>query len=164
MESPDLERLYDLARELKKAKTAKTVLAIVTDHLPKVIGAKYCSLFIRNPVSTELELKAHNHNSIGEDPFIHVADDQESIMNLVMSKNTSLLVSNIEEEIGVENKDKYSNKSFMCLLISFGDQILGVLNLADKSPGGFTREDMLTASIITELLGGFLARYDLSKI
>lgn len=164
MESPDLEKLYDLARELKKAKTTKAVLDIVTDHLPRVIGARYCSLFIKNPVSNELELKAHNHQNIGEDPFIHVAEDQESIMNLVMSKNTSLLIRNIEEEIGVENKDKYSTKSFMCLLIACGDQVLGVLNLADKSPSGFSREDMLMASIITELLGGFLARYDLSTI
>jgi GAF domain-containing protein len=164
MESPDLEKLYDLAKELKKAKTAKTVLDIVSDHLPKVIGAKYCSFFIKNPSSAELELKAHNHQNIGDDPFIHVNENQESIMNLVISKNTSMMVRNIEEEIGVENKDKYSTKSFLCILISHEDRVLGVLNLADKSPDGFSRADMLLASIITELLGGFLARHDLSSI
>jgi GAF domain-containing protein len=164
MERPDLEQLYDLAKELKKAKTIKAVLDIVADHLPKVLGARYCSLFIKNPMSCELELKAHNHQDIGDDPFIHIAEDQESIMNLVLSRNTSMLVRNIEEEIGIVNKDKYSTKSFMCLLISFEDRVLGVLNLADKSPSGFTREDMLMASIITELLGSFLARHDLSKI
>lgn len=164
MESPDLEKLYDLAKELKKAKTAKTVLDIVADHLPMVIGAKFCSLFIKNPSSNELELKAHNHQNIGDDPFIHVTEDQESIMNLVISKNTSMMVRNIEEEIGLENKDKYSTKSFLCILISHEDRVMGVLNLADKSPDGFSRTDMLLASIITELLGGFLARHDLSAI
>jgi hypothetical protein len=129
MESPDLEKLYDLAKELKKAKNAKTVLDIVSDHLPKVIGAKYCSFFIKNPSSSELELKAHNHQNIGDDPFIHVNENQESIMNLVISKNTSMMVRNIEEEIGIENKDKYSTKSFLCILISHEDKVLGVLNL-----------------------------------
>lgn len=85
-------------------------------------------------------------------------------MNLVISKNTSMMVRNIEEEIGMENKDKYSTKSFMCLLISLDEKVLGVLNLADKSPDGFSRADMLLASITTELLGGFLARHDLSAI
>lgn len=164
MQSPDLEKLYDLAKELKKAKTAKTVLDIVADYLPRVVGAKYCSLFIKNPSSGELELKAHNHPNIGDDPFIHVTEDQESIMNLVISKNTSMMVRNIEEEIGIENKDKYSTKSFMCLLISLDEKVIGVLNLADKGLDGFTRADMLLASITTELLGGFLAQHDLSAI
>ena len=82
-----LEKVYDLAKELNRARDIKAILDTVTDHLPGVIGATYCSLFIRNPSSGELEIKAHNHEDIGNDPFIHVGAEQDSIMNLAITRN-----------------------------------------------------------------------------
>lgn len=159
-----LDMLLALARELNTAEDIPSMLNTIIDHLPRVLGARYCSLFIKNPASGELELKAHNHSDIGEDPFIHVDSEQKSIMNLVLSKSSSLIIRDIEEEIGLRNKDKYQTKSFMCILISHASTTLGVLNLADKTDGGFTKEDLLIASIISELLGALLARTDLNTL
>ena len=85
-------------------------------------------------------------------------------MNLVLSRRSSLIIRDIEEDIGVQNKDKYTTKSFMCILIKHADDIKGVLNLADKPDGGFSKEDMLISSIIGELLGALLARIDLNAV
>jgi GAF domain-containing protein len=159
-----LDTLYSLAKELNTAEDVPTMLDSVISHLPKALGARYCSLFIKNPSSSELELKAHNHSDIGDDPFIHVSMEQESIMNMVLNRRTSLIIKDIEEEIGVHNKDKYETKSFMCILIKHADEIEGVLNLADKTGSGFNKEDMLIASIISELLGALLARIDLNTL
>ncbi|MRR14058.1 GAF domain-containing protein [archaeon] len=159
-----LDTLYSLAKELNTAEDVPTMLDSVINHLPMALGARYCSLFILNPSSSELELKAHNHSDIGDDPFIHVGMDQESIMNMVLNRKTSLIIKDIEEEIGVHNKDKYETKSFMCILIKHVDVIQGVLNLADKSGSGFTKDDMIIASIISELLGALLARIDLNTL
>jgi len=164
MNESHLDMLYALAKELNTADDIPTMFDAVITHLPKVIGAKYCSLFIRNPSSGELELKAHNHTDIGEDPFINVGSQQESVMNLVLSRRSSLIIRDIEEDIGVQNKDKYTTKSFMCILIKHADDIKGVLNLADKPDGGFSKEDMLISSIIGELLGALLARIDLNAV
>ena len=164
MDHSYLEMLYDLSKELNMAEDVTGMLDAVINHLPKVLQAKYCSLFIRNPSSGELEIKAHNHTDIGEDPFIHISSEQESIMNLVLSRNSSLIIRDIEEEIGVANKDNYDTKSFMCILIKHMDKTQGVLNLADKSDGGFTKEDMIITSIISELLGALLARIDLNTL
>lgn len=159
-----LDMLYTLAQELNTAKDVPTMLDAVINHLPKVIGARYCSLFVRNPASGELEIKAHNHSDIGEDPFIHVPSEHKSIMNLVMARGSSLVIRDIEEEIGFQNKEKYKTKSFICLMIKHEDDIVGVLNLADKANGGFTKDEMLIASIISELLGALLARIDLNTV
>lgn len=164
MDRPYLESLYELARELNTSEDITTMLDTVVNHLPKVLGARYCSLFTRNLASGELEIKAHNHLDIGEDPFINIGADQESVMNLVLNRKSSLIIRDIEEEIGLQNKDKYSTKSFMCIMIKHNDDILGILNLADKPDGGFTRDDMLITSIITELLGALLARIDYSAL
>lgn len=164
MNESHLDMLYTLAKELNASKDVPTMLDAVITHLPLVIGARYCSLFIRNPASGDLELKAHNHSDIGDDPFIQVGSQQESIMNLVLARNSSLIISDIEEEIGVLNKDKYTSKSFMCIIIRHTDMIEGILNLADKPDGGFSKEDMLITSIISELLGALLARIDLNTI
>lgn len=164
MENSYLETLYDLAKELNTADDIPGMLDAVINHLPKVLGAHYCSLFIRNPASGELEIKAHNHPDIGEDPFIHVRSEQESIMNLVLSRNTSLIIHDIEEQIGVRNKEKYDSKTFMCILIKHAGEIKGVLNLADKSSGGFTKDDMLITSTVSELLGALLARININTL
>ncbi|MFY9398900.1 MAG: GAF domain-containing protein [Desulfomonilia bacterium] len=164
MNESHLDMLLALAKELNASRDVPTMLDAVITHLPRVIGARYCSLFIRNPASGDLELKAHNHSDIGDDPFIQVDPQQESIMNLVLARNSSLIISDIEEEIGVRNKDKYASKSFMCILIRHDDTIKGVLNLADKPDGGFSKEDMLIASIAGELLGALLARIDLNTV
>ncbi len=164
MNESHLDMLYTLAKELNNSEDIPTMLDAVITHLPKVVGAKYCSLFIRNPSSGELEIKAHNHTDIGEDPFIHVGSQQESIMNLVLARQASLIIRDIEEEIGIQNKDKYTTKSFMCILIRHADDTKGVLNLADKPNGGFTKEDMLISSIISELIAALLARIDLNTV
>ena len=164
MNESNLDMLYTLAKELNNSGDIPTMLDAVITHLPKVVGARYCSLFIRNPSSGELEIKAHNHTDIGEDPFIHVGSQQESIMNLVLARNASIIIRDIEEEIGIQNKDKYTTKSFMCILIRHADDMKGVLNLADKANGGFSKEDMLISSIISELLAALLARIDLNTV
>jgi len=160
MESSYLETLFEMAKQIGDADDLPAILEIVVNHLPKVLDAKYCSLFARNPSSGDLEIKAHNHPDIGEDPFISIGKERESIMNLVIARNSSLMIRDIEEEIGRQNKDKYSSKSFMCVLIRHKDEVLGILNLADKTSGGFTKDDMLIATIICELLGVFLSRID----
>ncbi|HOV64874.1 MAG TPA: GAF domain-containing protein [Deltaproteobacteria bacterium] len=159
-----LDTLYTLAQELNTAYDIPTMLNAVVNHLPKVLGARYCSLFVRNPASGELEIKAHNHTDIGEDPFIHIPAERESVMNLVITRKSSLIIKDIEEEIGLRNKEKYKTKSFMCIMIKHDDDVIGVLNLADKSDGNFTKDDMLIASIISELLGALLARTDLNTL
>jgi GAF domain-containing protein len=164
MERPYLETLYEMARHLNEAEDLPTILDTVVNHLPKVLDAKYCSLFTKNPSSGDLEIKAHNHLDIGQDPFISVNTQRDSIMNLAMSRNSSLIIKDIEEEIGFQNKEKYSTKSFMCILIRQKEKVLGILNLADKSAGGFNKDDMLIASIICDILGAFLARIDYNAL
>ncbi len=164
MDRPYLETLYEMARQLNTAQNLPAILDTVVNHLPKVLDAKYCSLFVRNPSSGDLELKAHNHQDIGQDPFISIGNQRESIMNLTLTRGSSLIIRDIEEEIGFPNKDKYSTKSFMCILIKQNEKALGVLNLADKTSGDFSKDDMLIASIICELLGAFLSRIDYTAL
>ncbi|HOJ15302.1 MAG TPA: GAF domain-containing protein [Deltaproteobacteria bacterium] len=156
MEGPYLETLYELVRRLNPSPDITDVFETVVNRLPHVLDTKYCSLFIINPASGELELRAHNHPDIGENPFISVGKQRESIMNLALERGSSLIIKDIEEEIGLPKKDKYETKSFMCILIRRNEEVLGVLNLADKASGGFSREDMLFATIVCELLGAIL--------
>lgn len=164
MDRPYLETLFEMARQLNTAQDLPAILDTVVNHLPKVLGATYCSLFTRNPTSGELEIKAHNHLDIGEDPFISVGDQRDSIMNLALARDSSLIIRDIEEEMGFPKKDKYATKSFMCILIKQNGKTLGVLNLADKTTGDFSKDDMLIASIICELLGAFLSRIDYTTL
>lgn len=164
MDRPYLETLYEMARQLNTARDLPSILDTVVNHLPGVLDAKYCSLFTRNPSSGDLEIRAHNHQDIGQDPFISVGTQRDSIMNLAVARGSSLIIRDIEEEMGFPNKDKYTTKSFMCILIKQDERVLGVLNLADRTSGDFSKDDMLIAAIICELLGAFLSRIDYTTL
>lgn len=159
-----LAKVHSLAKELNGAKDLKTVIDIVTDHLPQLLRASYCSLFIMNPSAGELELKAHNHQDIGADPFIKVDSQREGIMNLAIEKGQSMIVRDIQDEIGLTNKDKYKSKSFMCILIKHENTVCGVINLADKEDGKFEQNDLLIASIVAELLGPLIGHQDFCQL
>ena len=159
-----LAKVHELVKQMNNAPDVKTVIDIVADSLPKLLNATYCSLFILNPASKELELKAHNHENIGDDPFINVSSQQQSIMNMTMARNESVIVRDLQDEIGLENKDKYKSKSFMCLLIKHNERILGVINLADKQDGQFEQSDLMAAGIVAELMGPLLSHQDFCQI
>jgi GAF domain-containing protein len=163
MDRPYLETLYEMARQLNTAHNLPAILDTVVNHLPRcwTRNTAHCS---SGTPSGDLEIKAHNHQDIGQDPFISVGTQRDSIMNLAMTRGSSLIIRDIEEEIGFPNKDKYSTKSFMCILIKQNEKALGVLNLADKTSGDFSKDDMLIASIISELLGAFLSRIDYTAL
>ncbi len=164
MDTPYLEKAYELSKELTSAKNFKDLFDTIADHLPRMLNAKYCSLFIRNPASGELEIKAHNHEDIGADPFINIASEADSVMNLAIQRNSSMIVNDIQDEIGIDNKDKYSSKSFMCILLKDSENIHGVINLADKQSGVFQKEDMLIASILGDVLGTLIPRSNITKL
>ena len=63
MERPYLESLFEMGRQLNESEDVPTIFDTVVNHLPKVLDAKYCSLFTRNPSSGDLEIKAHNHTT-----------------------------------------------------------------------------------------------------
>jgi GAF domain-containing protein len=159
-----LAKVHALSQELNSARDLRTVIDVVTDHLPRILSATYCSLFIMNLSSNELELKAHNHEYIGDDPFIHVDSQQQGIMNLTIEHGQSMIVRDIQDEIGLTNKDKYKSKSFMCILIKHEGGVRGVINLADKLDGQFEQNDLLIASIVAELLGPLLSHQDFCQI
>ena len=159
-----LAKVHALAQELNGAKDLKSVIDIVTDHLPQLLKASYCSLFIMNPIAGELELKAHNHQDIGVDPFIKVDSQQQGIMNLAIENGQSMIVRDIQDEIGRANKDKYKSKSFMCILIKHENRVRGVINLADKVDGQFEQNDLLIADIVAELLGPLLSHQDFCQL
>ena len=65
MDRPYLETLYEMARQLNTAHNLPAILDTVVNHLPKVLDAKYCSLFVRNPSSGDLEIKATTTRTSG---------------------------------------------------------------------------------------------------
>jgi GAF domain-containing protein len=146
-----MERLHELAKETNTADDIQNIINIIVEHLSKILNVSYCSLFIKNPASEGLELKAHNH--IEDSPFIHITKEQESVMNLALDRKSPLIINNIEKELGIPNKEKYKTKSFMNLPVMHRGEIKGVLNLADKRSGRFTKHDIIIASIVTEFLG-----------
>ena len=163
MDNKKLEKLHSLIKHLKKAHNPQAIFNITTTLLPEMLNAKYCSLFIRNPASGELELKAHNHPDIGDNPFISVGKNKESIMNLALEKKRSLLIRDIEKETGQTKKNKYKSGTCMCALIRNDKKIIGVINFADKISNDFTKEDLLVVSIISELIGTYLSQFDINN-
>ncbi|MCK7512633.1 MAG: hypothetical protein MZV70_57070 [Desulfobacterales bacterium] len=110
---------------LNEAEDLPTIFDTVVNHLPKVLDAKYCSLFTRNPSSGDLEIKAHNHIDIGQDPFISVGTQRDSIMNLCTGpQQFAHHQGHRGGDRAARTRTKYTTKSFMCILIRQKEKML----------------------------------------
>jgi len=65
----------------------------------------------------------------------------EGIAGRVFVEEKPLIMNEPDETEDLELRDKYRTKSFMSLPIYSGDDVIGVLNLTEKSDGNYTDKD-----------------------
>lgn len=128
----------------------KQVAAIAVSKSPQIVGAKYCSLYLYHKSEGDLELLAHNHPAEIANR-IPVGFHPNTVMGRALQGKTILHIADIDEyeaRCGLRLErmfaGKYETKTCMsCPLVS-GEDIIGILNFADKiEVGAFDEVDDL---------------------
>lgn len=154
--SNELERLTEI-NELAKQINSTLELSQIIQHtikgLPKLLHADKCTIFLFDPKEEELELAAHNHYDMDRKMDIRISVHSSKLISQVFQMGHSVLIRDIEKEFGVKNRSKYRSKSSMITLLQSGENILGIININDKSDGTeFNEWDFSMAQNINEHL------------
>lgn len=146
------------------------IAEVAIDKIPLLVDAKYASLFFHNSSTGELTLKRHNHpNEINRKVILRHC--QNTVMGLAIRERRVIVIRDFDEyerANGVKFErtfaDKYASKSCICAPLLAGDQLVGILNLADKNtPGeGFEElNDLPPIEQLSSILGAAIQNWRL---
>ncbi len=114
---------------------------VAVRKIPRLIGARYCSLFLYDYESDELVLRAHNHPR-DLTRRLSIRRHRNTIMGIALRENRTILANGfaeLERSTGTRLErtfaDKYASQSCICAPMRAGQLIMGVLNLADREDG-----------------------------
>lgn len=142
------ERLTMINRLTQEINTLdlERIIELAVAKIPCLVDAKYISLFFYDRDAGELVLQRHNHPQEINRKVV-IRHPGNTIMGLALNSQRSYLIKDIEEyerENGIKFDrtfaDKYATRSCVVLPLMAGSQVVGILNLADKTDGGLFDE------------------------
>lgn len=132
--------LGQLSKEINCLDVDK-IVCLCTTKMPQIIDASLCSMYFVEEANRELVLKGANHSHpIAE--RISLDEEPPSLMALAVKRKATLLVRDLDAlERGLNASidrtycKQYKTGSCIVVPLVSGDQVLAVLNLADKANG-----------------------------
>ena len=150
--SRTLSALQELAETARKNLDMKILLRALMEKAVDITGARVASVFL---VEAEKErfriLATHGFRPEGEgDAYVSF---ERSIAKHVIQSRKPLVVSdiNLDPRFGKASDEKYVTPSFACTPVMLDDDLIAVINLADKDSGRpFDKDDMRIMSVMLD--------------
>jgi diguanylate cyclase (GGDEF)-like protein len=145
------ERLHLILGLLQDLSTLDSdrILATTVQKIPYILKARYISVYLYDEERRALVLKDSNHNR-SIDPMIDLNKTNSSLMALSIRTRQTLIVSDVGHfedshkklSLSFPNREHYGTPSCLVTPILSGEEVLGILNLADRFDGRpFDRAD-----------------------
>jgi len=132
-EKQKLEEVLSLQEEINNTFNLNKLIDLSVEKTTQILGCDRCSLMMMDSKKSELCIKGHK----GIDDQI-VLNQRKSIDELisgtVAKSGVGVLVKDIsiDERFQQDNRKNYYSGSFISVPIKLGDQVKGVLNVANK--------------------------------
>ncbi len=157
-----LEKFVDFAHSVNKL-DYKAIGEAVVEHFNEVVRADRFSLFVLEDSAWRLRLLAHNHPDKKMDN-ISFSPDDSPLMSEALNTGTMQFLTDFQSsrygsgagDKPVANKGKYADGFALCLPLSIGEEVLGVLNLNGNSKGFFDKSDFYYAQLAAEMIASSL--------
>ena len=136
LEKRKLEEVLDLEQGLNTIFDANKLFDFIVEKTANILEADRCSLMLIDKHTDNLVVKGCR----GLEKSFVIADhsiNENFIARFVWIQCTPVLVKDIEVDPRFSRKNRlsYKGKSFICTPIKLGDDIIGVINVADKNSG-----------------------------
>lgn len=154
-----LEQVTPLARQLNCLDIAR-IANICIENIPKLVNARFASLYILDETNEILHLQKCNH------PFLInkiVSLNQKPVSPMIMAVNSKQLVrvGDIDKHQQPTIKksqrafsENYKTKNCIIAPLICQERVVGVLNLADKLNSDiFTKKDIALIELFSQLVG-----------
>ncbi len=149
-----LTALYDLGRTFTSTLELEELLPIVAGKIRDILGAGACNLWLASPDGQQLTLA----KQIGEDPTIEedaTASLNEGLLADIAQQANPKLLEDPSEEPALAERIKtggdFEIQSWMGAPLRKDDEVLGVVEIINKSDGTlFNEDDLFFLSSISE--------------
>ncbi|RME73631.1 MAG: sensor domain-containing diguanylate cyclase [Planctomycetota bacterium] len=170
-----LELLARLTKEINEL-NPEAIFEVCMTKVPYLLRATSASLYLYDPERERLLLKKHTHDR-GIAPVIDLQAQPRSLMARVLRDGRVQVFQDLDARPpagrGVDSteaerphRDRYRSSSCIVAPLRAGDDVLGVLNLADRVDGRpfTTDEDLPLASQVAEVLAVALRNCQLFQL
>jgi diguanylate cyclase (GGDEF)-like protein len=145
------------------------IAAVCIEKIPTLAAARFASLYILDPQSHILNLLRHNHPyAIEKQVFLD--DRPSSPMAVAIQQKNLLIIEDIPQWAITQkqnlnrpfNRNYHSNSCIVAPLLS-GQDVIGVLNLADKIDGHTfdAANDLAPVRLLCEIIGSAMSNIKL---
>jgi len=157
-----LEQITPLARQIN-CLDIERISTICVKKIPKLLGARLASLYVLDDTNDMLHLTKSNHPYL-INKIVSLNQTPPGAMVTAARTGKLLHIKDIDAPVELSIKksqrpyaDNYGTKNCVIVPLLCQEKVVGVLNLSDK-PGreGFTREDIVLAELVGQLVGASL--------
>lgn len=137
---------------------------VCTEQLPKLIGARFVSLYLLDPVSDMLYLETHNHTWLINNI---ISLNQENISPMIKAvRQKELLIVKNTSDVADRFNDRFTNNYLTptCIIAPLicNNRVVGVINLADKmNADEFTKYDIAIVELFRYLIGASIGNINM---
>ncbi|MBN2271435.1 MAG: sensor domain-containing diguanylate cyclase [Sedimentisphaerales bacterium] len=161
-----LQQVTPLARQVNCLDIDR-IAEVCVENIPKMVGAKFASLYILDETSNILHLHKHNHPYL-INKIVSLSQNPPSPMVMAVRSKELMLVGDID----THNKpvirksqrafaEKYETKNCAIAPLICQSRVVGVLNLADKSNADFGEADIALIELLSQLIGASIGNVKL---
>lgn len=162
-----LEPITSLARQIN-CLDINQIAEICVEQIPKLIAARFASLYVLDDASNILHLQRHNHPFL-INKIVSLNQNPPSLMATAVKSKDVMLVKNIDthkkptikKSQRPHHENYQTNSCIIAPLVCHG-RIAGVLNLSDKIDGDrFNCQDIAIVELFRQLLGASIGNIKL---
>jgi RND family efflux transporter MFP subunit len=149
-----LTDLYDISRVLASTLEMAELLPIMGDKIRDILRAEVANIWLVDPENHELYFAHQAGVDPTTTPDVRVALG-EGILGTVAERGEPRLVENADEEPELEarrlSSDEFKFRSLMCAPLTQGEEVMGVVEVINKSDGSaFDEDDLFFLSRVSE--------------
>jgi len=162
-----LEQIIPLARRIN-CLDIEQIADVCVENIPKLVGVRRASLYIIDETNTILDLQKANHpfpinkivsiNQKPPSPMVIAARTKELILTTDINAHKKPVIKKSFRNFA----DHYKNQACAIVPLICQNQVVGVLNLADKvDGGGFNCDDVTLIELFGQLVGASIGNIKL---
>jgi diguanylate cyclase (GGDEF)-like protein len=139
-----LAALQDLANTARKSLDLEVLLTALMEKAVEITDARIASVFLAEMENQRFSILA-THGFTPKEKENSYIPFEHSVARYVLRSREPMVVENInlDARFGKRNNNRYGTPSFACIPVMLDDELIAVVNLADKTSGKpFEKEDM----------------------
>ena len=152
--------MMDLIKALYGNLGINSLIFTLTNRVPDIVDADRCTIYIHDAAENELwamQGEANFKVKMDKTSIVGASAVDNEIINIPDAYADERFNTDVDKQTG------YTTKTILCMPITHKDEVVGALQLMNKSTGVFTSEDETLLQVFLQIVGGILSHSKLTQ-